>query len=128
MQMASIDKCTWHWAARSQRHPPPLTVCYDESVWQRKAIRHGGSFLKHVIPAIVKPLHSLWNEVIGFFFLCFGAMFGVWTFRYYRMYTQAPPAAAPEFFGKVIVTALVGLMMLGFGISSFRRANKISRS
>jgi hypothetical protein len=97
-------------------------------VWQRKAVRHGGKFLQHIVPAIVKPMHSLWNEVIGFFFLCFAAAFGVWTLRYYRMYLQAPPAAAPDFFLKVIVTALMGLVMASFGISSFLRARKISRS
>jgi hypothetical protein len=74
-------------------------------------------------------MHSLWNEVIGFFFLCFAGMFGFWTLRYYRMYEQAPtPAAASEFFAKVVITALVGIMMASFGISSFRRARKISRS
>lgn len=97
-------------------------------MWQRQAVRHGGSFLKHVIPAIVKPMHSLWNEVIGFFFLCFAGGFGLWTLRYYRMYAQAPPAVASELFGKVVITALVGIMMASFGISSFRKARKISRS
>lgn len=95
---------------------------------KHKAVRYSGDFLKHIVPAIVKPVHSLWNEVIGFFFLCFGAMFGVWALRYYRQYTQAPPAAASEFFTKIVVSVLVGLMMVLFGISSFRRARKISRS
>jgi len=26
-------------------------------------------FLGHVLPGIVRPMHALWNEVIGFFFL-----------------------------------------------------------
>jgi Ca2+/Na+ antiporter len=97
-------------------------------VWQRKAVRHGGKFLQHIVPAIVKPLHSLWNEVIGFFFLCFAAAFGIKTFAYYRSYVQAP---APEAFSqlmRVVVTALVGVVMALFGISAFLRARKISRS
>ena len=97
-------------------------------MWQRQTIRHGGKFIKHMVPAVVKPMHSLWNEVIGFFFLCFAAAFGLWTFRYYRQYLQAPPAAASDFFVKVIATALVGLMMAAFGVSSFLKARRISRS
>ena len=73
-------------------------------------------------------MHSLWNEVVGFFFLCFAGMFAIWTFRYYRMYLQAPPAAASDFFLKVVLTAFMGVVMASFGVSSFRRARKISRS
>ena len=97
-------------------------------MWQREAIRHGGKFVKHVVPAIVKPVHALWNEVVGFFFLCFAGGFGLWTFRYYRMYSQAPPALASEFFMKVVLTGLVGVLMAWLGISSFLKARKISRS
>jgi hypothetical protein len=105
-----------------------VTVCYDEVVWQRKAIRHGGSFLKHIIPAIVKPLHSLWNEVVGFFFLCFASVFGFRTLSYYRSYVDAPAAAAPNQLIRVVVSGFFGVMMAWFGISSFLRARKISRS
>ena len=97
-------------------------------MWQRKAIRHGGSFLKHIIPAIVKPLHALWNEIIGFFFLCFAGGFGIKTAAYYRSYVQAPPAAAASEFLRVAMGGFFALVMAWFGISSFRRARKISRS
>jgi hypothetical protein len=107
---------------------PAKQFCYHQMVWQRQAIRHGGKFVKHVVPAIVKPIHSLWNEVVGFFFLCFAAGFGLWTIRYYRMYSQAPPGLASEFFMKVVLTGLVGLLMAWLGISSFLKARKISRS
>src|ERR1035438_1942778 len=81
--------------------PASGPLCYDEVVWQRKAIRHGGSFLKHIIPAIIKPMHALWNEVIGFFFLCFATFFGIRTYTYFTHYAQAPPAAAPGEFMRV---------------------------
>ena len=97
-------------------------------VWQRKAIRHGGTFLKHMIPAVIKPLHSLWNEVIGFFFLCFGAGFGFRTWSYYRSFTEAPAAAAAGQLMRVVVSGFFGLVFIAFGISSFLRARKISRS
>jgi hypothetical protein len=97
-------------------------------VWQRQAIRHGGSFFKHIIPAIVKPMHALWNEVVGFFFLCFAAFFCVRALAYYRSYLEAPPAAAPGQFVRVAVTAFFGLIMAWFGVSSFMKARRISRS
>jgi hypothetical protein len=105
-----------------------VTLCYDRVVWQRQAIRHGGSFFKHVIPAIIKPMHALWNEVVGFFFLCFAAIFGFRTAAYYRSYVQAPAAAAPGELMRVVVAGFFGLVMAWFGVSSFLRARKISRS
>lgn len=97
-------------------------------MWQRQAIRHGGTFIKHMIPAIIKPLHSLFNEIVGFFFLCFAAVFAFRTYSYYRSYMQAPPAAALEELTRVVVTAFFAVLMGWFGISSFLRARKISRS
>ncbi len=73
-------------------------------------------------------MHSLWNEIIGFFFLCFAAIFGFRAFTYYRSYTHAPPSEAFSSLMAVVLTILIGLMMLAFGISSFRKALKISRS
>jgi hypothetical protein len=97
-------------------------------VWQRQAIRHGGKFIQHIVPAIVKPLHSLWNEVIGFFFLSFAAIFGFRTYAYYKSFTGAPPAAAAGELIRVVVSGVFVLIFAGFGISSFLRARKISRS
>src|SRR5574338_151726 len=31
-------------------------------------------FLANVVPGLVKPVHSLWNEVIGFLFLVLGVI------------------------------------------------------
>jgi uncharacterized membrane protein len=97
-------------------------------VWQRQAVKHGGKFIKHMIPAVVKPLHSLWNEVIGFFFLVFAAVFGFRTFSYFKSYTQAPPAAATSELARVVLTGFFGIVMAWFGVSAFLKARKISRS
>jgi hypothetical protein len=97
-------------------------------VWQRQAIRHGGKFIKHMVPAIVKPMHSLWNEVIGFFFLVFATVFCFRAISYYKIYTQAPPAEALSHLLRVVLTGVVGLVMAAFGISSFLKARRISRS
>lgn len=97
-------------------------------MWQRQAVRHGSKFIRHIVPAIVKPLHSLWNEVVGFFFLCFSMFFGIRTFTYYRQYAVAPPALVTGEFMRVVTTGFFALIFAWFGISSFLRARRISRS
>jgi sorbitol-specific phosphotransferase system component IIC len=87
-------------------------------VKQRLAVQQGRVFLKHVLPAIIKPVHSLWHQVIGFLFFSFGIIFGLKAFHYYR------DGMAVQFF----VSAVCTLIMLGYGASSFLRARKISRS
>lgn len=74
--------------------------------------------MKHVLPAVVKPIHTLWNEVIGFLFLCFAVIFGFQAVRYYLQGDH----------GRLFFGAFCTLLMVWFGISSFRRARKISRS
>jgi len=80
-------------------------------------------FLGHVLPGIIKPLHALWNEVICFLFLVFAAISGFYVFR-----------AARDFEGdiesllRIVLPALFGLVMGYFGVSSFLRARRISRS
>jgi hypothetical protein len=87
-------------------------------VWKRVAVKQGRSFLRHVIPAIVKPLAALWNEVIGFLFLCMGTIFGFSAFRSLR--------AGDGVRGFVMCASAI--LMAWFGISSFWKARKISRS
>jgi hypothetical protein len=97
-------------------------------VWQRQALKHSGKFVKHMVPAVIKPIHSLWNQVIGFFFLCFAAMFGIGTFRYYRIFLNDPPAEHFQDITRMVGTAAVGLVLAAFGVSSFLKARRISRS
>jgi threonine/homoserine/homoserine lactone efflux protein len=77
-----------------------------------------GQFIKHVVPAIAKPARALWNQVIGFIFICLGVSFGFTVLRYARR---------GEAF-QVIVSSIATLLMLYYGVSSFLRARKISRS
>ena len=44
----------------------------------------GKQLLKHVVPAVVKPMRVLWNEVIGFVFLALGVMMAFSTYRNFR--------------------------------------------
>lgn len=92
--------------------------CYDVDVWKRQAARVGAQFVRHIVPAFIRPARTLWNEVIGFLFLCFGGIFGIHTVRY----------AIQGETGRLLVAAFCTLLMAWYGISSFRRARKISRS
>ncbi|HWB86697.1 MAG TPA: hypothetical protein VG675_21310 [Bryobacteraceae bacterium] len=97
-------------------------------MWKRYALRHSREFVKHVAPAIIKPARTLWNEVIGFLFLSFAVIFGFKTVRYAMDYFKAEPAGGT---GELIRLAMAGfctLLMAWYGISSFLRARKISRS
>ena len=104
-----------------------MSVCYDVGVWQREAVRHSGKFFKHMIPAVIKPLHSLWNEVIGFLFLSFGVMFGFRTYHQFNVYSAATTEAGTEF-TKLVMLSGVTLVMICFGVSAFLKARRISRS
>ena len=93
-------------------------------MWQRVAVRqgrqylkHGRTFIQHVGPAVIKPARTLWNEVIGFIFLCLAVPFG------YKAITFARADHAGW-----IPLAAVSAFLMGFSLHSFLRARKISRS
>lgn len=75
--------------------------------------------LKHVLPGIARPIHILWNQMIGFFFIVLALI---------------PVPSAIRNFGKegsaahLALTIPFVLIMGWFGISSFWRARKISKS
>jgi uncharacterized membrane protein len=83
----------------------------------------GAQFVKHVVPAVIKPLHSLWNQVIGLLFISFAVMAAFSGIRAWRDF-----AGDAQSLFRVILSAIFSLIMAGYGISSFRRARKISRS
>jgi hypothetical protein len=99
-----------------------------KSMWKRVTVRHGAQFVKHVVPAVVKPARILWHEVIGFVFLSIGVICGFRTVHLYGDYSSAAPAESGTAFFRLAVTIPFTLMMLYFGITSFLRARKISRS
>jgi hypothetical protein len=81
--------------------------------WQQ-----GVAFLRHVVPAVVKPIHALWNQVIGFLFLMFGVIFGLRTASWAWSHDILRSGAG------AIATAI----MAWYGIASFLKARRISRS
>ena len=95
-------------------------------IWvsKRNLARHGREFVRHVVPAVIKPARTLWHEVIGFLFISMSVIFGFSGARYY----------VREFDGSMKAVIYVGMagfltcLMGGYGISSFLRARRISRS
>ena len=74
------------------------------------------SFFGHVMPSIIRPIHVLWNEVIGFVFIVLAVVFGYRVIR------------GKESFGLQLVGTIFVLLIAWYGISSFWKARKISKS
>jgi hypothetical protein len=85
-------------------------------------IAAGKQFVKHVVPAVIKPLRVLWNELIAFVFLVFGVMVG---FSTWRQFNDGQAAGSPLV---LFAGGAFALMLLYFGLSSLVRARRISRS
>ena len=83
----------------------------------------GRKFVTHVVPAVVKPVKTLWHEVIGFLFFVLAVAAVPTSYR-----------AIQKFDGSVSSILTVGMcaififIMGGYAVSSFLRARKISRS
>ena len=92
------------------------------------AARHGREFVKHVVPAVIKPARTLWNEVIGFIFCCIAVMFGFKAGRLYLDYAAAQPVDKGAAMGRLVLALFSTLLMAYFSVTSFLRARKISRS
>jgi hypothetical protein len=97
-------------------------------VWRHLAARGGREFVRHIVPAVLKPALTLWNEVIGFIFTCFAVVFGFRAVRLYMGFAGNSGEAASADFVRFLIAAFCTLLMLWFGVTSFLRARKISRS
>lgn len=75
--------------------------------------------LQHILPGVVRPLHILWNQIVGFLFIVLAIVPVPSAIRSYQ-----DPNGFPRLLMSVIFIALMGF----FGISSFLRARKIGRS
>ena len=82
-----------------------------------------GQFVKHVVPGVLRPLRILWNQIIGFFFLVIAVTIGFQTYRRAQNLNGDAGGIA------LLVAAAIFTALLGwYGISSFLKARKISRS
>ena len=80
-------------------------------------------FLGHVIPGVARPLHILWNEIIGFLFLIFALVAVGYAVRAIHNFD-----GDVEGLVRILMPGVFALVMGYFGVSSVLRARKISRS
>lgn len=73
-------------------------------------------FFDHVVPTVIRPIHIVWNQAIGFVFIVLAVVFG------YRVVRGNEPLSLQ------IVGGLFVLLIAWFGIASFWKARKISKS
>ena len=86
-------------------------------------VARGRQFLHHVLPAIIRPLRVMWNQIIGFLFLVLAASAiprGVKSVREFD--------GNLEGFFRLLLTSLFIATMAGFGVYSFWRARKAAKS
>jgi len=81
------------------------------------------SLVNHVVPKVVRPMRVLWNEVIGFLFLCFTIPVIPSAVRSARHLSDD----SDNWFRLILSISFIALMVT-FGIGSFLRARRISRS
>lgn len=79
--------------------------------------------VRHVVPGVVRPLHSLWHQVVGSLFVAFAAVALLSLFRTVRDFQ-----GDAESFFRIVLTGIFAFIMAAYGISSFLKARKISRS
>jgi hypothetical protein len=86
------------------------------------SLSRGRQFVQHVLPAVIRPLRVLWNEIIGFFFLVLAAVAIGRTIPIVREFD----GEISSLFRLLLSSAFI-LIMSGFGIYSFWRAHKIPK-
>ncbi len=82
-----------------------------------------GRFIEHVVPGVVRPMRVLCHEIIGFIFIVLAVVFGSSAIRYYRLLHTEEISML-----KLAASFFLPVLMAYFGITSFLRARKISRS
>jgi hypothetical protein len=86
------------------------------------SISRGRRFLQYVLPAVLRPIRVLFNQMVGLIFMLFAIAAlprGIQIAREFN--------GDPESFFRLILTVLFIAIMAGFGIYSFWRAHKIPK-
>lgn len=89
----------------------------------REYLGHSRKFLGFVIPAVLKPARTLWHELLAFVFLLLAIVFVMSGLRAVHQFDGSPGAVI-----RLAMLAFGVLLLAGYGISSYLRARKISRS
>lgn len=80
-------------------------------------------FVHHVVPHVVKPARIIWNQAIGAVFLVLAVTAFANAWGSYKSLASDSQSG-----GRMVVALMFGAVMAGFGLSSFWRARRISRS
>ena len=88
-----------------------------------RALSAGIDAIRRMVPRFLSIARELTLEIVGFLFLAFAAFFLFGPFGLVQAYRQLPDSMT-----RVVVAAGGAVMFAWFGIDSFRRAKKISRS
>lgn len=80
-------------------------------------------FLSHVLPGVLRPIRILWNEMIGFVFICLGLIPLIQAYKAYRSFEAGEQGP-----GKMFTILGFCAVMLYFGVNSFLRAKRIGRN
>lgn len=123
-ELASSPHVLFIGARRTGQHTSrEEALCYHRLVAKRGIVDLSQEFLRHVLPAAIRPARTLWHELIGFLFLALA----VWPIpsavRTVRNFDGETGSLMR--LGMIFVFVVV---MGGYGISSFMRARRISRS
>lgn len=76
-------------------------------------------FVQHVMPGVIRPIHILWNQVIGFVFIVLALLPAHAIWRDWGKSDTAP---------RLVLELIFAVLMAGYGIHSFLKARKISKS
>lgn len=80
-------------------------------------------FIQAFMPGVIKPLHVLWNELIGFFFAVFAIVIlgslirGIMIFK-----------GDSDSLGRLVLMGFAFAVMAYYGLQSFFKARKIGKS
>ena len=88
-----------------------------------KLSQNASKLLHFVLPGVIRPMRVLWNEIIGFLFICLAVPAVLSAFRTAHKFDGEGSSVL-----KLVITSIFAIIMICFGVSSFLRARKISRS
>lgn len=91
---------------------------------KQSAERIAKAFIRSFMPGVIKPLHVLWNEILGFVFFVLALLVGLGPVRRGYHDLDGDPANLIKF----MLAVVLGVLLLGFGVYSFLRARRIARA
>ena len=79
-------------------------------------------FVGCVLPAVIRPLRVVWNQVIGFFFLVLAAAAVPRVIHSAREFDGEPKSVF-----RLVLSGIFVAFMAGFGLHSFWRAHRVPK-